>query len=73
MRQVLAAKFEAPHLRELLLSTGDARIVEAGTIDNEVNRFWGEVDGQGKNMLGLLLMEQRARLTAKAKMAGAGR
>src|SRR3546814_10848472 len=58
MRDVLRAKF-AQHedLRELLLSTGDARLVESATVDNEVNRLWGEVNGVGRNMLGTLIME----------------
>lgn len=58
MRGVLRAKFtQHADLRELLLSTGDARLVESATVDNEVNRLWGEVNGSGKNMLGVLLME----------------
>lgn len=61
MRRVLRAKFTQHHdLKELLLSTGDARLVEAGTVLNEVNRVWGEVNGKGKNMLGVMLMELRA-------------
>lgn len=63
MRAVLRAKFtQHDDLRELLLSTGDARLVESATVDNEVNRLWGEVNGSGRNMLGLLLMEVRAEL-----------
>ena len=60
MRAVLRAKFtQHTDLRRLLLSTGDARLVETATIDNEVNRLWGEVNGVGRNMLGVLLMELR--------------
>lgn len=63
MRGVLRAKFtQHADLRELLLSTGDARLVESATVDNEVNRLWGEVNGAGKNMLGVLLMEIREEL-----------
>ena len=63
MRGVLRAKFtQHDDLRVLLLSTGDARLVESATVDNEVNRLWGEVNGQGRNMLGELLMELRASL-----------
>lgn len=63
MKNVLRAKFtQYDDLRELLLSTGDARLVEAATTDNEVNRTWGEVNGVGRNMLGKLLMEVRAEL-----------
>jgi len=68
MRAVLRAKFtQHSDLRELLLSTGSARLVEAGNVDNAVNRLWGEVNGNGKNMLGVLLMELRGQLTCEAK------
>lgn len=63
MRGVLRAKFtQHEDLKQLLLSTGDARLVESATVDNEVNRLWGEVNGKGRNMLGELLMELRAEL-----------
>jgi ribA/ribD-fused uncharacterized protein len=67
MRAVLRAKFEQhADLRELLLSTGQSRLVEAGTVNNAVNRLWGEVDGKGANMLGIMLMEVRAELAESA-------
>lgn len=63
MRKVLRAKFEQHvNLRKILLSTADRHIVEAGTIDDAAGRFWGEVNGKGKNMLGILLMELRQEL-----------
>ncbi len=66
MRAVLKAKFtQHEDLRELLLSTGQARLVETATVDNPVNRLWGEVNGKGKNMLGTLLMELRQELAAE--------
>lgn len=66
MRGVLYAKFtQHEDLRALLLSTGTARLIETATVDNEVNRLWGEVNGQGRNMLGLLLMELRERLRSE--------
>lgn len=66
MRAVLKAKFtQHKDLRELLLSTGQARLVETATVDNAVNRLWGEVNGKGKNMLGTLLMELRNELAAE--------
>lgn len=76
MRAVLRAKFDQHFdLKELLLSTGDARLVEAGTVSNAVNRLWGEVDGKGENTLGVMLMELRSEYAKpKAKRAtGAGR
>lgn len=67
MRDVLRAKFlQHADLKQLLLATGDARLVEAATVDNPVNRTWGEVKGVGKNMLGKLLMEVREELRAAA-------
>jgi hypothetical protein len=63
MRQVLRAKFtQHEDLRQLLISTGGARIVEAGRVANVVNCTWGEVNGKGRNMLGVLLMELRTNL-----------
>ncbi len=71
MKGVLMAKFtQHEDLRQLLLNTGTARLVESATVDNAVNRLWGEVRGIGKNKLGELLMEVRAELavvTAPAK------
>lgn len=67
MRGVLRAKFtQHQDLRELLLSTGDARLVESAKTDNPVNRLWGEVNGKGKNMLGVLLMELRSELRSES-------
>jgi ribA/ribD-fused uncharacterized protein len=67
MRGVLRAKFtQHGDLKEMLLATGDARLVESATVDNEVNRLWGEVNGEGRNMLGQLLMELRASLREEA-------
>lgn len=66
MRAVLRAKFtQHEDLRKLLLSTGKAKLIESATVDNEVNRLWGEVDGIGRNMLGVMLMELRTELRAE--------
>ncbi len=63
MRRVIRAKFtQHEDLRELLVSTGEARLVERGRTNNEVNRLWGEVNGKGRNMLGIILMEVREEL-----------
>jgi len=68
MRAVLRAKFtQHADLRDVLLSTGDARLVEAGTVVNSVNCTWGEVNGKGKNMLGIMLMELRQEFREKPK------
>ncbi len=60
MRRVVLAKFEQhADLRELLLSTGDATLVEHTARDD----FWGDGgDGHGANWLGRILMETRAQL-----------
>lgn len=65
MRGVLMAKFtQHSDLADLLISTGHARIVESATTNNAVNRLWGEVNGKGENMLGIMLMEVRDALSA---------
>lgn len=62
MEQGVRAKFtQHPHLRELLLSTGDRLLVEHTTND----RYWGDGgDGTGCNRLGEILMQVRAGLTS---------
>lgn len=70
MREVLKAKFtQHPELAEILLGTGTARLVEAGTVSNAVNRLWGEVNGVGQNMLGVMLMELRSELAKTMAVA----
>lgn len=60
MRKAVLAKFtQHDDLQELLLSTGDAKLVEHTTNDS----YWGDgSDGSGKNMLGRILMEVREQL-----------
>jgi len=59
MRLILEAKFaQNPGLKERLLKTGDAALIE----DSKTDAFWGiGKKGNGKNMLGTLLMELRAK------------
>jgi ribA/ribD-fused uncharacterized protein len=74
MKCILCAKFtQHADLRELLIATGSARLVEAATVDNAVNRLWGEVAGVGKNMLGQLLMEVRAELSLATRKSRTSR
>jgi hypothetical protein len=71
MRRVLRAKFtQHPDLRALLVQTGDKRLVEAGSVNNAVNRLWGEVNGVGQNMLGQMLMELRDIFLAEVAPSG---
>jgi hypothetical protein len=60
VREALLAKFARyPALRELLLSIGDAELMESAAND----RYWGDGgDGTGRNRLGVLLMELRTEL-----------
>ena len=60
MRKALRAKFgQHASLRELLLSTGDAELVEHTANDS----YWADGgDGTGKNVLGQLLMQLRDEL-----------
>jgi ribA/ribD-fused uncharacterized protein len=66
MRRAVLAKFEQHEdLRTLLLSTGDATIVE----HTENDAYWGDGgDGSGKNMLGRILMEVREELRGRARV-----
>lgn len=61
MREALHAKFtQHPDMRENLVATGTAEIVEHTSNDS----YWGDGgDGTGTNMLGVLLMEIRESLT----------
>lgn len=59
MRELLRKKFSQPKLKRKLINTGKAELIESNTWGD---RFWGVCDGQGKNMLGLLLMEVREEL-----------
>mmetsp|Transcript_229 Transcript_229/g.766 ORF Transcript_229/g.766 Transcript_229/m.766 type:complete len:382 (-) Transcript_229:116-1261(-) len=69
MLEAVMAKFsQDPALREILLSTGEATLVEHTTND----RYWGDGgDGSGRNMLGITLMRVREALAGGAA-AGEG-
>ena len=63
MREALLAKFsQHEELTEILLGTGNAKIVEHTSNDS----YWGDGgDGSGKNVLGRLLMEVRKQLRSE--------
>jgi ribA/ribD-fused uncharacterized protein len=65
MLEALRAKFtQHEDLKEILLGTGDAKLVEHTTNDS----YWGDGgDGSGKNRLGRLLMQLRDELHAAEK------
>lgn len=60
MREAVLAKFtQHAELREILLATGDAEIIEHTTNDS----YWADGgDGSGLNMLGKILMSVREEL-----------
>ena len=59
MYTYLKQKFSIPELKTKLLETGDAILVEGNTWGD---RFWGVYNGEGKNLLGTLLMQVRKEL-----------
>lgn len=59
MYELLTEKFRNPELREKLLATGDAVLVEG---NRHGDRFWGQVNGEGENWLGKLLMDVRDKI-----------
>jgi ribA/ribD-fused uncharacterized protein len=64
MRAVVWAKFsQNPDLAAKLLATGDRRLAETNWWGDA---YWGVYEGEGKNVLGQILMDARARLTAAA-------
>lgn len=58
MYDLLKQKFAKEEFKYLLLGTGDAYLEETNTWGD---RFWG-VDGTGKNMLGIMLMNIRDKM-----------
>ena len=61
MKELLRRKFSIPYLRDLLLNTENATLIEGNTWNDT---FWG-IDlktGKGQNHLGKLLMEIREEL-----------
>lgn len=63
MKTGVLAKFQSYGLRDRLLATGDAELVEGSNSDF----YWGRgADGTGLNMLGKVLMEVREELKHEA-------
>ncbi|CAL5990112.1 NADAR_family protein [Hexamita inflata] len=59
MREILKIKFQNEELKEKLKATKEAELIEGNTWGDT---FWGVSRGNGKNMLGKLLMEIRKEL-----------
>lgn len=64
MRSIIQKKFEVPYLREFLLATEDAELIEGNTWGDV---FWGVCKGKGQNWLGRLLSEERSRITQNSE------
>ena len=64
MFSILLCKFtQNPYLKEKLLNTGDAILIEGNTWGDT---FWGACGGTGKNILGRLLMTARKAIRENA-------
>lgn len=66
MRKAVLAKFsQHEELKNLLLSTGDEKLVE----HTEKDKYWADGgNGTGKNMLGIILMEVRSAIVSSEEM-----
>ena len=68
MYEICMCKFmQNPTLRDSLLATGNALLVEG---NNWGDYFWGKVNGNGENQLGLILMDVREKLRWSLEMEG---
>ena len=56
MHELLRVKFRDPDLRDRLIATGEAELIEG---NHWGDSFWGVCKGNGKNWLGRLLMAVR--------------
>lgn len=59
MEDLIRQKFNIPELKEKLLATGDAELIEG---NDWCDRYWGMCEGEGQNMLGKILMKIRSEL-----------
>ena len=66
MHSILKAKFAVPELRDALLATGDAQLVEGNTWGDT---YWGVCGGRGRNQLGRTLMRIRDAIRSRAGSA----
>ena len=59
MEELVRRKFAIPHLREKLITTGDAELIEG---NHWHDTFWGVCNGKGENNLGKILMKIRSEI-----------
>lgn len=66
MYEICMCKFmQNPELRDALLATGNSLLIEGNTWGDY---FWGKVNGNGENQLGLILMDVREKLKWSLEM-----
>lgn len=66
MYEICICKFmQNPELRDALIATGNRLLIEDNTWGDY---FWGTVNGQGENQLGLILMDVREKLKWSLEM-----
>ncbi len=68
MRDLVHRKFQNPFLRPMLMATGDAYL-EEGNYWHDT--FWGVYKGEGRNMLGQILMEIRGEIAQEEAVKSA--
>ena len=63
MKKILYSKFaQNPYLAYGLLATGNEELIEGNTWGDKI---WGQVNGEGQNLLGKILMEVREEIRNK--------
>ena len=60
MYELLISKFSDPGLRDKLIATGDAELIEG---NNHWDRYWGVCRGEGQNKLWKLLIDKKMNRT----------
>lgn len=56
MTELVIKKFQYSYMKDMLMNTGDAELIESNTWGDT---FWGVCRGKGKNHLGKILMSVR--------------
>ena len=63
MKKIVYSKFtQNPYLAYGLLATGNEELIEGNTWGDKI---WGQVNGEGQNLLGKILMEVREEIRNK--------
>lgn len=65
MLDCLTSKFEDTIMRDLLIQTAPRILIEGNTHGDQ---YWGQQNSQGKNRLGILLMQVRSTLISEQEM-----